>query len=271
MASEPGGLEADRVGFAFGVHQAVRDVSLRLRPGDSVALAGPNGSGKTTLLRLLSGALKPQSGQVRLEGRPLRQLSPALRARRIAVVPQQVDPALAFTVEAMVRMGRAPHASLLKSLARSDIAAVDDAMRATDTYGLRDKRFDELSGGEQQRVALAMAVSQGTDYLLLDEPTVHLDLHHQHALLELLQALRERRSIGVLAVMHDLNLAALYFTSLVILQAGSAVARGAPADLLSRPEALAVFKAPLHVVSHPQTGAPQGLLGRDRRPIEGDV
>ena len=127
---------------------------------------------------------------------------------------------------------------------------------------LRGKRYNELSGGEQRRVALAMAMAQGTEYLLLDEPTVHLDLHHQHAFFELLHTLREVRDLGILAVMHDLNLAALYFNTIVVMDAGSVRAHGAPADILRMQDAMNVFRAPLTVVSHPQTGTPQVLLQR---------
>jgi iron complex transport system ATP-binding protein len=146
----------------------------------------------------------------------------------------------------------------------TDRAALGEAMVATDTLALRRERFNELSGGEQRRVALAMAMAQGTPYLLLDEPTVHLDLHHQYAFFELLQSLRSVREIGILAVMHDLNLAALHFSTMVILENGRVRARGEPSTILTNPDAMSVFRAPLQIVSHPQTGVPQVLLQRGR-------
>jgi iron complex transport system ATP-binding protein len=255
-------LLARHVSFSYGSAFAVRDVSLSLAPGDTVALVGPNGSGKTTMLRLLSGALKAQTGAVTINGRPIGSSSPRELARKIAVVPQHVDPTLALTVEAMVALGRTPYTGLLKPMSPLDRAALGQAMEATETVSLRGKRFNELSGGEQRRVALAMAMAQGTSYLLLDEPTVHLDLHHQHAFFELLQTLRTVRDIGILAVMHDLNLAALYFDTIVVMDGGSVRARGAPADILRRRDAMDVFRAPLDIVSHPQSGIPQVLLQR---------
>ncbi len=261
MTSERG-LLAQHVSFSYGTNPAVRDVSLSLAPNDTVALVGPNGSGKTTLLRLLSGALRSGTGMVRIDGRPVRDSSPRELARRIAVVPQHVDPSLGLTVEAMVALGRTPYTGMLRPLSQADRAALSQAMQATETMPLRAKRFNELSGGEQQRVALAMAMAQGTEYLLLDEPTVHLDLHHQHAFFELLQALRSVRPMGILAVMHDLNLAALHFSTIVVMEGGSVRAQGEPEEILHSPDAMGVFRAPLDVVSHPQTGLPQVLLQR---------
>jgi iron complex transport system ATP-binding protein len=189
-------------------------------------------------------------------------LSPRQRARSIAVVPQNVNGSLAFRVEDLVAMGRTPYAGLFGVRSTEDTRAVREALVATDTHDLAGRRFSELSGGEQQRVVLAMALAQETPYLLLDEPTIHLDLHHQHELLELLHRLRVERGLGILAVMHDLNLASLYFDRLAILSEGRLAAEGAPRDVLLRPEVLSVFQAPLAIVSHPQSGVPQLLLQR---------
>jgi iron complex transport system ATP-binding protein len=227
------------------------------------ALAGPNGSGKTTLLRLLSGVLRPSQGSVSLDGRDLRHISERERARLVAVVPQHLEPHLGFQVEAVVEMGRSSYAHLLRPLSSQDRAAVRAAMDATGVSAFASRIFNELSGGEQQRVMLAMALAQQTDYLLLDEPTVHLDLHHQHSLLELLVKLRGERGIGVLAVMHDLNLSSLYFERLAVMDRGEIVADGAPNDILQRDDSLSIFGAPLLRTLHPQTGATQVVLERE--------
>lgn len=256
------GLRARNVTYAYGQHVAVKDADLDLAPGDTAALVGPNGSGKTTLLQLLSGTRRPGGGTVQLDGLAIDRLSPRARAHGIAVVSQHVDPALPLTVHAVVALGRTAYGGLLRPLSQRDRLALDDAMEATDVRLLRNERFNELSGGEQRRVALAMAIAQGTSYLLLDEPTVHLDLHHQHAFFELLGSLRATRNIGVLAVMHDLNLAALYFDTLVVMQDGQIKARGKPSSVLTDPAAMSVFRAPLETVMHPQTGVPQVLLQR---------
>jgi iron complex transport system ATP-binding protein len=257
------GLRARHLTFAYGPTVAVRDVSLSLSPGETIALVGPNGSGKTTLLRLLCGALKPGGGDSSIDGLNAQRTPARALARKVAVVPQHVDPTLSLTVESMVALGRTPYTSLLRPMSAPDRLALYEAMEATDTLPLRQHRFSELSGGEQRRVALAMAMAQETPYLLLDEPTAHLDLHHQHAFFELLQTLRARRELAILAVMHDLNLAALYFDSMVVLDAGSVRAQGKPGEILTKQETLAVFRAPLEIVSHPQTGVPQVLLQRE--------
>lgn len=255
-------LEVRSASFSYGSTPVVRDVTLGLRRGEMMALAGPNGSGKTTLLRLLTAALRPATGQALLGGTDLRRMAPRSRARRVAVVPQHVERLPAFTVRDLVLMGRGPYISALGSPGREDREAVERALAATETLHVASRPFTELSGGEQQRVVLALALAQETDFLLLDEPTVHLDLHHQHELLELLSRLRSERGIGILAILHDLNLAALYFDYLAVMQGGSVVLQGSPVDILPRRELLQVFGAPLLVVDHPRTRAPQVLLDR---------
>lgn len=259
-------LSASGVSFQYGAVPILHDVSLSVCPGEMLALAGPNGSGKTTLLKVLSGLLTPRSGVVRFGPRNLADLSHRERARHIAVVSQQVDPHLLFTVETIVAMGRMPGTRLLASRSDADRDAIVEAMRVTEVSDFARRRFDELSGGEQQRVVLAMALAQETEYLLLDEPTVHLDLHHQHELLELLDRLRRERGIGILAVMHDLNLASLYFDRLALLEHGRLVASGSPTAILDSADHLRIFRAPLRVIAHPQTGASQVLLERRVEP-----
>lgn len=256
------GLSAGAVTYSYGGRPAVRDVTLSLHRGESVALAGPNGSGKTTLMRLLTGALRPSTGSVALDGSEVRRLGARELARRVAVVPQHLDPHLLFTVREIVAMGRTSYIGLFGAPSQTDREAVDRALDATRTAELARRMFTALSGGEQQRVMLATALAQEADFLLLDEPTVHLDLHHQHELLELLAHLHGVREIGILAVLHDLNLASLYFSRLAVMSGGSLVAEGPPSEIVGREETLAVFRAPLLVVRHPQAGVPQVLLDR---------
>lgn len=264
MASEAA-LAVEDVSYAYGDRTVVRNLTLRLERGEMVALAGPNGSGKTTLLRVLSGILRPRTGSVRAGSIDLATMPSRSRARSIAVVQQHVSRDLNFTVRDLVSMGRAPYLSPLGAPSREDRAAVERALLATDSHHLAPRRFPELSGGEQQRVVLAMALAQETDYLLLDEPTVHLDLHHQYELLERLADLRRVRRLGILAILHDLNLAALYFDRLAIMQHGALVLDGPPSAILQRPEILQVFGAPLQIVRHPATGAAQVLLNPSAR------
>lgn len=258
-------LRAAGLSFSYGDVDVLHGVDLSVEPGESLALAGPNGSGKTTLLKLLAGDLRPRQGAVTLGDRPLDRLRPAERARRIAVVPQRIDSGLAFPVAAMVSMGRAPYLGVFGTLSHTDREAVVSAMSATDIGHLADRPFKQLSGGEQQRVALALALAQGTSYLLLDEPTVHLDLEHQYDTLELLERLRIERGIGLLAVMHDLNACALYFDRIAVMHRGELVIEGCPHRVVGSERFLEVFRAPLSVVRHPQAGVPQILLRRGER------
>lgn len=262
--SETSQLRADAVSFAYGKRDVLHAVSIGVARGERVALAGPNGSGKSTLIRLLSGIAAPSRGRATLDGMVLRRLAPRARARRIAVVAQHVEPGLAFTVRELVSMGRTPYMGLLSGQQRSDRVAVERAMSDTDTSRLAGRRFNELSGGEQQRVMLAVGLAQETDFLLLDEPTVHLDLQHQHDLLRLLVNLNQERRIGIVAVLHDLNLAALFFERVAILSDGALVADGTPARVVREDILRSVFRTPLRVIAHPGTGLPQVLLDPGR-------
>lgn len=255
-------IAASHLWASYGSQPVLRNVSIEVRGAEMVALAGPNGSGKTTLLKVLSGVRKPDSGSVRLDGQDVRHVSPRVRARRLAVVSQGVEAHLMYRVRELVAMGRAPYHGYWRNETQQDRIAVRQALDATGIADLADRRFADLSGGEQQRVMLAMALAQESDLLLLDEPTVHLDLHYQAELLELLARLHLERGVGVLAVMHDLNLAGLYFDRLVVLQRGEIVAEGGAADVLRDQDSLAVFRAPLSIVDHPRAGVPQVLLDR---------
>jgi len=258
-------LQAHNLSFAYFHQPVLREVSLTLRLGERVGLIGPNGSGKTTLLRCLSGVLPPSQGEVSLDGLGLRRLSRQEIARRIAVVPQELLVPFAFTVREMVGMGRLPHAAggwqaLLRGESKDDRQAIEAAMLATGTVDLADRLFNELSGGERQRVMIALALAQEPEVLLLDEPTVHLDLAHQVEMLELIARLNGQRGLTVLAVLHDLNLAALYFPRLVLLERGQIVAEGEPAQVLSEETIARVFGATVRVQPHPTADRPHIIV-----------
>lgn len=228
--------------------EVLHDLSLTMRSGELAALVGPNGSGKTTLIRVLTGQLPPQAGSVAYRGRRLAAWGRDELARRIAVLPQQLELPAGFRVAELVEMGRAPHARRLFASTAEDERAVARALRDADAEELVDRHADELSGGERQRVLVAMALAQEPELLLLDEPTVHLDLAHQAALLTVIRRLREQRGLAVLAVLHDLNLAADFAPRTVVLDGGAVVADGPPdevvtPDLVSRVFGVAVDEA----------------------------
>ena len=231
---------ADLEGVAFAYpmpdgrrREVLRWVDLSLARGDLVALVGTNGSGKTTLLRLLTGVLKPDAGGVCFDGRPISGWRRMDLARRVAVLPQQLDLPAGFRVAELVEMGRAPHARSLFASTEADARAVATALADAGALDLADRLAEELSGGERQRLLVAMALAQEPDLLLLDEPTLHLDLAHQVALLAAIRRLRDQRGLTVLAVLHDLNLAAAFAPRVAVLDDGRIVADGPPEEVLS--------------------------------------
>jgi iron complex transport system ATP-binding protein len=211
----------------------LRGVDLSLPAGDLVALLGANGSGKTTLLRLLSGALSPDAGEVRFDGRPVGDWRRDALARRVAVLPQQLDLPDGFRAAELVAMGRAPHARRLFGSTADDERAVERALVDADALDLAGRYPHELSGGERQRVLVAMALAQEPELLLLDEPTLHLDLAHQVALLSSIRRLQAQRGLTVVAVLHDLNLAAAFAPRVVVLHDGRVAADGSVAETLT--------------------------------------
>jgi iron complex transport system ATP-binding protein len=219
----------------------LRGVDLELQPGELVALLGANGSGKTTLLRLLSGALRPDAGEVQVAGRPIGEWPRSALARRVAVLPQHLELPEGFRVAELVEMGRAPHARRLFGSTADDELAVAHALRDADAAELADRYPYELSGGERQRVLVAMALAQEPELLLLDEPTLHLDLAHQVSLLQRLRRLHAQRNMTVLSVLHDLNLAASFAPRVVLLADGRVVADGPPNRVLTADTVEAVF------------------------------
>lgn len=235
---------------------ALRDASLSLSAGEVVGLVGPNGSGKTTLIRVVTGVIRPGSGHVTIAGRDINHMRQVELARLIAVVPQEPVLPPAFTGLACVLMGRTPHLRLLQNEGASDLEAARRAMLATDTWSLTDRLLGELSGGERQRVVVARALAQETPILLLDEPTAHLDLGHQANVLDLMRRFARDESKAVLAVVHDLTLAARYCDRLVMLRGGSVVATGTPGEVLTSERLRDVYGVSVEVFPHPTTGRP---------------
>jgi len=249
-------LEVRDLTVAYGTLVALRQVSLSLAAGELLGLVGPNGSGKSTLIRAITRLVRPLGGDIRLDGKGLDSLSQREMARWAAVVPQNPHLPDAFTVLEVALMGRTPHLGLLQSEGRADLAAVRRALEQTDTWQLASRRMGELSGGERQRVVVARALAQETPLLLLDEPTAHLDMGHQAAVLDLVRQLCRREGKGVLVAIHDLSLAGQYCDRLVMLNEGHIVGEGEPEEVLS-PELLAsVYGTRVSVFSHPLTGRP---------------
>jgi len=234
-------IELEDVAVTYRGRRVLSGIDLAIGAGERVALIGPNGAGKSTLLRAVTGLVAPSEGSVRIAGEPLRTIDRASLARRLAVVPQQVVVPFAVRVEELVGLGRLPHEDPLRGARPADRTAVHDAIERVGISHLLGRDVRELSLGERQLALVALAVAQAAAVLILDEPTVHLDLRHQVATMELLVDLNERDGTTIVAVLHDLGLAGAFFPRLVLMDAGRIVADGSPAEVLSDSRIRAVF------------------------------
>lgn len=234
-------IRLDGITADYRGRTALRDVDVTIARGERVALVGPNGAGKSTLLRVLAGVLRPLRGSVELDGTPLARLDRPAIARRLAVVPQQATLPFATTVEEVVGLGRLPHEDPFRGPRPADRAAIAAAIERVGVGHLLGRDARELSLGERQLVLLALAVAQAAPILLLDEPTVHLDLRHQVGAMELLVDLNERDGTTILAVLHDLGLASHFFPRLILLDRGEVVADGTPTEVLTAERIRDVF------------------------------
>jgi iron complex transport system ATP-binding protein len=237
----PSALRVERLTVAYRGRPVVSDVDLQIDAGERVALVGPNGAGKSTLLRAIAGLVDPATGSIELTGRPLAKLDRLAIARRLAVVPQLPQLPFATTVEEVVALGRLPHEHPIRGLRPADRAAIAAAIDRVGVGHLLGRDARELSLGERQLVLLAVAVAQDAPVLVLDEPTVHLDLRHQVEVMELLADLNARDGTTILAVLHDVGLAAHFFPRIVVLDRGRVVADGPPAEALTAERIADVF------------------------------
>jgi iron complex transport system ATP-binding protein len=259
MSAAAGILEARGLTFSHTRAPLFRGLDLRLAPGERAALLGCNGSGKTSLLRLLAGSLRPQQGDVLLEGEPVLAMPPRRRAKRLGLVPQDTSLAFDFTVMEMVLMGRTPHLGPLGLERPEDLEAAREAMRLTGTQDLAARPLSHLSGGERQLAVIARALAQRPRVLLMDEPTAHLDIRHRLLIDDLLSRLNREEGMTILGTSHDINLAARSSPRMILLVDGAVAADGAPGDVM-RPDLLsAAYRTPLWVLRDPRTGAPCAL------------
>lgn len=233
-------LEVAEVNFRYADRTVLCDVSFALETGSCTALAGPNGAGKTTLLRLLAGTLQPSSGKILLDGVQASSLPRKELARRVALVPQQLDIPFDYTVQQIVAQGRTPYLGLLRGMADADRAAVERALTLADVSSLRDRVFNELSGGERQRVKIALGLAQEPRLLLLDEPTQNLDVGRQAELIDTLHQLRAE-GITIFASMHDLHLVYDNFSTVHLLPSGQPLVSGSPDQVLTPANLLSAF------------------------------
>ena len=256
MVKPGAGLEIRGLTFRYGERTVLDALDLVLRPGEMVALLGPNGAGKSTLLNLISGVLRPTGGMVSLSGHDLRAIPARERARQVAMVAQNLSAPFAFTVREWVSLGRTPYLQALKGEGEADRLAVEQALRDAGVEDLADRLVGQLSGGEHQRAALALALAQEPALLLLDEATAHLDVRHQMSMLGVVRRLNREAGLTVLAAIHDVNLAALWFDRLLVLHDGHLAADGSPREVAQAELWERVFGCRIQVLDHPTAEAP---------------
>jgi iron complex transport system ATP-binding protein len=253
-------IEARELVKTINEKPILNELSFTMEAGCMYGIIGPNGVGKSTLLHLISGVDKPTSGELLLEGRDAGQYSRKEMAKWVAVLQQGGLAPASFTVREVVAMGRYPFQNWLGEEKADVTPLIDEALEAMGLTGLQERRMDQLSGGERQRVALAKVMAQDPRLLLLDEPTTFLDIGYQVQLLDIVKSWQRERHMTVIAVLHDMNLAAHYCDKLLVLHNGRIEAFESPAAIMEPDLIERVFGAKAIVLPHPITGVPQLLL-----------
>jgi len=225
-------IDVSHLGFSYSEGEVLRNLSFQVGRGFFLTIAGPNGSGKSTLLNLLSGQLRAGSGSIRIDGAEVESYSTASLAKKVSVVRQEFVPVFGFSVLETVLMARVPYYGQLGFETKHDRDIANDALEATETIRLARRQLGQISGGERQRVFIARALAQDTPVLLLDEPTSFLDLHHQVRIYDLLKKMQIEKAKTIVAVTHDINLAAQYCDELLLLATDGNCYKGTGRDVL---------------------------------------
>ena len=249
-------IQCHDLSFSYRDRAVLHRVSFSMKSGEMVGMLGPNGSGKTTLLKILSAVLRG-TGEVNLNGRRIENYSRRELSRLFAVVQQEPQINFPYTAAEIVLMGRASHHGALALESRKDLEVARASLTLTDSLALADRYLHELSGGEKQRVLIARAIAQEPQILLLDEPSAFLDLKHQVQVFALLRRLNRERGLTIVAALHDLNLAALFFPRLIMLREGAIYSDGSPSEVLTEKTIDDVYGIRVRIESNPENGMPQ--------------
>ncbi|MCB5322775.1 ABC transporter ATP-binding protein [Yersinia intermedia] len=249
-------LRADALTLGYDGKIISQNLSVSIPDGEFTVIVGPNACGKSTLLRALSRLLKPQAGQVILDGKNIASIDTRQVARHLGLLPQSSQAPDGISVLDLVARGRYPHQKLLQQWTPADKLAVSNAMQATSVSELADRSVDALSGGQRQRVWIAMVLAQQTPLLLLDEPTTYLDIAHQIDLLELFSNLNQQHNHTLVAVLHDLNHACRYATHIIAMRDGQIVTQGHPREVITADLVEQVFGMPCLIIDDPVSHTP---------------
>ncbi len=249
-------METRNLSLAYDSNLIIEKLSATISTGEITALVGPNGCGKSTLLRGLARLLKPQAGEVLLDGKAIHRLPTKELAKQLGILPQGPTAPEGLTVYELVAQGRYPHQGFFQQWSLEDERVTQEAIAITNMIEFADRPLDTLSGGQRQRAWIAMTLAQKTPILLLDEPTTYLDIGYQLEVMELIEHLNQEREMTILLVLHDLNQAARYSQRLIVLDEGAIVADGPPADVLTKQLLAEVFKVQANIVIDPASGSP---------------
>jgi iron complex transport system ATP-binding protein len=253
-------LKINSLSGGYHLETIIKDFSLEIKQGDFLGIIGPNGSGKTTLLRLMSRVLTPKKGNIILQGRDIKDMDLKEFCQKVAFVAQDTIINFSFSVLEIVLMGRIPHLRRLQLETKADFAIAEKSLIMTDTLELKEKRIDELSAGERQRVIIAKALAQQPALIFLDEPTSHLDIGHQIQILDLLKRFNRETDLTIVMVLHDLNLASEYCNRIVLLNEGKIFKEGSPREVLTYQNIEAVYKTVVVVNDNPINSKPYVVL-----------
>ncbi|MGC8908750.1 MAG: ABC transporter ATP-binding protein [Desulfomonilaceae bacterium] len=229
-------------------HAVLTDVSLAAAPGTLTTILGPNGSGKTTLFKCIAGLWKPQRGDVVFQGQSLRNMSHNRLARIVAMAPQDHDPPFPYTVLDVVVMGRAAHVGVFSTPSKRDYELAEEAISLVGIDQLRQRRYTRISGGERQLVLIARALAQGAPFMLLDEPTSHLDFRNQIMVLTQVRQIVREKMIAALMTIHDPNLANLFSDYVALISNGRVVASGTPEEVITTRAMREVYNIDVSVI-----------------------
>ena len=246
-------IEINNVCFSYE-REILKNININIERGKFYTILGPNGSGKTTLLRILSKSLNIDKGEIFIDEKELTQIKTKVLAKEMAVVPQCTEIEFDFSVQDIVLMGRTPHIPRFCAESEKDMEIAKNAMEITNIWEFRNKSINTLSGGERQRVVVARAIAQETGIILLDEPISHLDIHHQIEIMNQLKQLNKNKNITIIAVLHDLNIAAAYGDHIILMHDQRVYKDGTPEEVLTEDIIGKVYGLEVYITKNPKTG-----------------
>lgn len=249
-------LNIKNIEFGYGKKAILKDISFSVEKGEFISIIGPNGSGKSTLLKTLNNIYTPRKGKIYLNDENIQNLKRVEIAKMVSLVPQETYIDYEFTVKDIVSMGRHPYKGRFKKENLEDKSIIDEALKLTHTEYIKDRLITEISGGERQRVIIAKALAQKSSIILLDEPTSSLDINHQIEILNLLKDLNRDKETTVIAVLHDINLAARYSDRIIFLDHGRVISKGTPSDVITKENINKAYDMEVYLERNKYTNSP---------------